>query len=156
MRISDWSSDVCSSDLIALDQLAHEEADAELNHEVDGERNGDTQYVARQCHDLIALEAEHGDDGEQQCDERYRTYSGQETGFIPFVALGFHQPSARQKSSQKRYAEVDQHRLGDGPETDMDEASLKHEQRRQERKEEPRINTQIGRAPRREREWQKG
>src|SRR3546814_4524947 len=79
MRISDWSSDVCSSDLIALDQLAHEEADAELNHEVDGERNGDTQYVARQCHDLIALEAEHGDDGEQQCDERYRTYSGQET-----------------------------------------------------------------------------
>src|SRR3546814_136116 len=138
MRISDWSSDVCSSDLrrgkpeggdgnrdgefeivargrerhcrrariIALDQLAHEEADAELNHEVDGERNGDTQYVARQCHDLIALEAEHGDDGEQQCDERYRTYSGQETGFIPFVALGFHQPSARQKSSQKRYAEV--------------------------------------------------
>src|SRR3546814_1047954 len=96
MRISDWSSDVCSSDL-----LAHEEADAELNHEVDGERNGDTQYVARQCHDLIALEAEHGDDGEQQCDERYRTYSGQETGFIPFVALGFHQPSARQKSSQK-------------------------------------------------------
>src|SRR3546814_1968227 len=70
MRISDWSSDVCSSDLegdrgsqskggdgdrnrqfeivargrerhrrrariVALYQLAHEEADAELNHEVD-------------------------------------------------------------------------------------------------------------------------
>src|SRR3546814_6636174 len=79
MRISDWSSDVCSSDL---------------------------------------------------------------TGFIPFVALGFNQPSARQKSSQKRYAEVDQHRLGDGPETDMDDASLKPEQRRQESKEEPRINTE--------------
>src|SRR3546814_7386755 len=78
----------------------------------------------------------------QQCDERYRTYSGQETGFIPFVALGFHQPSARQKSSQKRYAEVDQHRLGDGPETDMDDASLKPEQRRQESKEELRINTE--------------
>src|SRR3546814_7928707 len=118
MRISDWSSDVCSSDLIALDQLAHEEADAELNHEVDGERNGDTQYVARQCHDLIALEAEHGDEGDQQCDERYWTYSGQETGFIQFDALGFHQPSARQKSSQKQYAELAKPRLGDGPETE--------------------------------------
>src|SRR3546814_15401803 len=42
----------------------------------------------------------------------------------------------------KRYAEVDQHRLGDGPETDMDAASLKPEQRRQESKEEPRINTE--------------
>src|SRR3546814_1272336 len=93
MRISDWSSDVCSYDL--------EEADAELNHEVDGERDGDPQYVTRQCHDLIALEAEHGDDGEQQRDERDRADPGQKAGFIPFIPPSLDQPFAGEKSSQK-------------------------------------------------------
>src|SRR3546814_554845 len=140
MRISDWSSDVCSSDL--LDQLAHEEAYAELNHEVDGDRDGDPQYVTRQCHDLIALEAEHGDDGEQQRDERDRADPGQKAGFIPFIPPSLDQPFAGEKSSQKGNAEIDQHRLGDGPEADIDNAALQPEHRRQKGEEEPGVNAE--------------
>src|SRR3546814_1918573 len=97
MRISDWISDVYSSDLveggecdrdrelemiarggegdrgrawiISLDQLAHPEADEELHDEIDGQRDRDPDDVAGDGDDLAALEAEHRDDGEEQCDE---------------------------------------------------------------------------------------
>src|SRR3546814_10192752 len=60
----------------------------------------------------MALEAEHGDDGKQQRDERDRADPGQKAGFIPFIPPSLDQPFAGEKSSQKGNAEIDQHRLG--------------------------------------------
>src|SRR3546814_6997960 len=80
--------------------------------------------------------AEHGDDGEQQRDERDRADPGQKAGFIPFIPPSLDQPFAGEKSSQKGNAEIDQHRLGDGPEADIDNAALQPEQRRQKGEEE--------------------
>src|SRR3546814_10719563 len=59
----------------------------------------------------MALEAEHGDDGEQQREERDRADPGQKAGFIPFILPSLDQPFAGEKSSQKGNAEIDQHRL---------------------------------------------
>src|SRR3546814_2685251 len=128
MRISDWSSDVCSSDLededghldegaddrsegdgrgeaeggdrdrtrefeiiarggesdrgrawiVCLDELAHPEADQELDDAIDGQRDGDPDDVARYGDDLAALEAEHSDIGEAQSDERDRADRSEE------------------------------------------------------------------------------
>src|SRR3546814_8624290 len=98
MRISDWSSDVCSSDLrgrawiISLDQLAHPEADEELHDEIDGQRDRDPDDVAGDGDDLAALEDEHRDDGEEQCDEGDRRDPRQEVRLVPVVALGAGEP----------------------------------------------------------------
>src|SRR3546814_18062351 len=125
MRISDWSSSVCSSDLrvIGFDELPHPEDDDELDHEIDGQRDRDSDDVARNGDDLAPLEAEHSDDREEQRDERDRRDLGQEARLVPFVALGAGQYLAGQEAGEERGAEINQDRLGAGP-----EAAIAHNQ----------------------------
>src|SRR3546814_3774538 len=53
MRISDWSSDVCSSDLLARDRLGH--VDRVLRHEIDADA-----LRADQADDLLDLVGQRG------------------------------------------------------------------------------------------------
>src|SRR3546814_328586 len=154
MRIRYWSSDVCSSDLcepeggnrdgerefeiiarrsegdrgrariIGFDELPHPETDDELDNEIDSERDRDPYDIARNGDDLASLEAEHRDDREQQRDQRDRRDFRQEARLVPLIALGAGQQLASQESREERDAEIDENRLGNGPEADVDHAAL--------------------------------
>ena len=58
--------------VVGPDHPPHVEADQEHHDEVDQQRHGDHQHVERPLHDLVALQAEHHDDREQQGDQRDR------------------------------------------------------------------------------------
>src|SRR3546814_8642080 len=103
MRISDWISDVCSSDLIiacrgegdrrrariiGFDELPQPETDDELDDEIDGERDRNPHNVTRNGDDLAAFETEHGNDREEQRDQRDRGNPWKEARLVPVVALG--------------------------------------------------------------------
>ena len=51
---------------------AEPEADQEHHDEVDRQRHGDAQHVARQLHDQPALEREHDHNGHEQSDKSHR------------------------------------------------------------------------------------
>src|SRR3546814_12579343 len=49
---------------------------------------------------------------------------------------------ASQESREERDAEIDENRLGNGPEADVDHAAFETEERRQHSQEEPRIDAE--------------
>src|SRR3546814_6550769 len=92
--------------------------------------------VARNGDDLASLEAEHCDDREEQRNERDRRDLRKEARLIPVIPLRAGQYLAGQEAGEERDAEIDQNRLGDGPEADVDHAAFEPEERRQHRSEE--------------------
>src|SRR3546814_17900999 len=73
-------------------------------------------------------------------------YPRQEVRLVPVVALGAGEPFAGEISCHKRDAEIDEHRLGDRPEADVDDAAFEAEERRQDRarSEERRVGKECG------------
>src|SRR3546814_3233744 len=57
MRISDWSSDVCSSDLLVIEDVVETESDMLCAHEV-----GNVSHVAQVCFGRIVVVAEEDPD----------------------------------------------------------------------------------------------
>src|SRR3546814_9257646 len=85
--------------------------------------------VARNGDDLASLEAEHCDDREEQRNERDRRDLRKEARLVPVIPLRAGQYLAGQEAGEERDAEIDQNRLGDGPEADVDHAAFEPEER---------------------------
>src|SRR3546814_8244069 len=88
--------------------------------------------VARNGDDLASLEAEHCDGREEQRNERDRRDLRKEARLVPVIPLRAGQYLAGQEAGEERDAEIDQNRLGDGPEADVDHAAFEPEERRSE------------------------
>src|SRR3546814_192664 len=115
--------------IIGFDELPHPETDDELDDEIDGERDRNPHNVTRNGDDLAAFETEHGNDREEQRDQRDRGNPWKEARLVPVVALGAGQYLAGQEAGEERDAEIDPHRLGYGPDADFDHAAFAPEQR---------------------------
>src|SRR3546814_20794393 len=112
-------------------------SDDELDDEIDGERDRNPHNVTRNGDDLAAFETEHGNDREEQRDQRDPGNPWKEARLVPVVALGAGQYLAGQEAGEERDAEIDQHRFGYGPEPDFDHPASAPNTRRHQRKHTP-------------------
>ncbi len=92
---------------------AHVEADQEHDQKVDQQRHGDHQHVQRFPDNLLALEAEHDENREQQGDERKRADLRNEFLLVPRPSFGLDQNEPREHAGQERDAQVDEDAPGD-------------------------------------------
>src|SRR3546814_16628063 len=77
-------------------------SDDELDDEIDGERDRNPHNVTRNGDDLAAFETEHGNDREEQRDQRDRGNHWTEERLVPVVALGAGQYLAGQEAGEER------------------------------------------------------
>src|SRR3546814_1571801 len=96
MRISDWSSDVCSSDLPAADQPAHQHRNQrDREYRGRGHRIGFGECERREESPFLALEREDRDeregDDEEAEEERRPNFGG---------GLGDHAPRSEEHTSE--------------------------------------------------------
>src|SRR3546814_9028330 len=73
MRISDWSSDVCSSDLGDAEPPAQPIGEACIEIDLDQDRHRQQRDDQRLGDDLLALKAEQQDQRGEQRHQRYRS-----------------------------------------------------------------------------------
>src|ERR1035441_4684215 len=83
-------------------------------------RKRDPQHVQGQTHDVAALEREHHDDGEEQCDERDGCDPRHEGPVVPLAPLHSNQRGACEEAGDKGDAEVNENTLCDLTDGDVD------------------------------------
>ena len=113
---------------------------ANMDQEVDQERNGDAHHVAWDGDDLLALEREHDDDGEKQRNQRDWPDLRHEAAVIPVLGDEAQHDDARQNSRRAGDAQVDEDAFRDLPDGYVDHRTGQPEQRRQHRDENPGVD----------------
>ncbi len=110
---------------------AHVEGDEEHDDEIDEQRNGDPNHVERNLHDVLALEGEHDEDGEEQGDQGDGADLRDESLVIPLLVLHIDEDEPGDHPGDERNAEIDEDALGDLADGDVDDHALETEHGRQ-------------------------
>ena len=96
-------------------------------------------HVERQPHNQIALEREHHQDSEEQCDQRERADPWDESRTVPFLAFDAYEHKARDEPGDERNAKIDSNALCDLPDADIHDTSFKAKPLGKHCNEDPRI-----------------
>ena len=105
--------------------------------EVHEQRHRDAGDVERVGGDLVALQGEQHDDGEEQSVEGDGSDAGQEGVLVPVGAFAGLADGAGQEPGEQWDAQEDEHRLGDGPHRHVEVCGVEAEPARQHRQVEP-------------------
>eukprot|EP01022_Parablepharisma_sp_SALTPOND_P017192 TRINITY_DN2694_c2_g1_i2.p1 TRINITY_DN2694_c2_g1~~TRINITY_DN2694_c2_g1_i2.p1 ORF type:complete len:569 (-),score=155.47 TRINITY_DN2694_c2_g1_i2:132-1838(-) len=89
------------------------EAGQEHHHKVDAQGQSHPQHVQGQLHDVLALEGEHHQDGEQQGHQGDGADAGDELLLVPGAALELEAQDPAEDAGHKGDAQIDEHALGD-------------------------------------------